>query len=721
MAVKKQIPGRYIALFSIHGLIRGSNLELGRDADTGGQTKYVVELARKLAAEADVDRVDLFTRLIVDKRVDTSYAKSIEALGENAHIVRIQGGPRRYLRKELLWPYLDSFADNTIRYFRELGRLPDVIHGHYADAGYVGANLARLLGVPFFFTGHSLGRVKRERLAEKGLSEIEMRARYNIHHRIEAEESALVTAEKIVVSTQQEIDEQYELYEYYDRRRKVIIPPGIAIERFHPRLQGVWRTPIYRQLERFLKEPRRPMVLALSRADERKNIEGLVHAFAGNAFLRENCNLVLIAGNRDDLRNLDSGARKVLNQLLYLIDKYDLYGQVAYPKQHRPDDVPDLYRLAAKSKGVFVNPALTEPFGLTLLEAAASGLPLVATHDGGPQVILANCENGFLVDPLKSGEIATAIERIISSPELWSLLSGNGIRNVRKFYSWQAHTRKYMGEINKVLKRKHYRKKPMPDKKSRLPVVKKMIITDIDNTLVGDDAALARFKQLRAGLPEDIALGVATGRRLELTVEAMNDYEISIPDLLITSVGTEIYYGEKLVYDKGWHNHINYLWKPERIREVLAEVPGLTLQEDEAQRRYKVSYFVDSKLAPPKREITSLLRAKRLKVKAIFSHKSFLDVLPIRASKGLAIRYLLWKWGLAPEAVLVAGDSGNDEEMLRGNTLGVVVGNYDRELQHLFGKPRIYFASEGYAAGIIEGIEYYNFLGQVRNLEPQDD
>jgi sucrose-phosphate synthase len=150
MAVKKQIPGRYIALFSIHGLIRGSNLELGRDADTGGQTKYVVELARKLAAEADVDRVDLFTRLIVDKRVDTSYAKSIEALGENAHIVRIQGGPRRYLRKELLWPYLDSFADNTIRYFRELGRLPDVIHGHYADAGYVGANLARLLGVPLF-------------------------------------------------------------------------------------------------------------------------------------------------------------------------------------------------------------------------------------------------------------------------------------------------------------------------------------------------------------------------------------------------------------------------------------------------------------------------------------------------------------------------------------------------------------------------------------------
>ncbi|NIV35682.1 MAG: glycosyltransferase, partial [Anaerolineae bacterium] len=73
------------------------------------------------------------------------------------------------------------------------------------------------------------------------------------------------------------------------------------------------------------------------------------------------------------------GARDVLTRLLLDIDRYDLYGHVAYPKHHRPNDIPDLYRIAAKSKGVFVNPALTEPFGLTLIEAAASGLPMVAT------------------------------------------------------------------------------------------------------------------------------------------------------------------------------------------------------------------------------------------------------------------------------------------------------------------------------------------------------
>ncbi len=74
-----------------------------------------------------------------------------------------------------------------------------------------------------------------------------------------------------------------------------------------------------------------------------------------------------------------------------------------------------IYRLAAASRGVFVNPALTEPFGLTLLEAAASGLPVVATEDGGPQDIIANCDNGLLIDPLDKAAIAKALLRAAAS------------------------------------------------------------------------------------------------------------------------------------------------------------------------------------------------------------------------------------------------------------------------------------------------------------------
>ena len=69
--------GFYIVHISIHGLIRGEDLELGRDADTGGQCKYVLELVKALAEHEKVGQVDLFTRLIADPKVSSDYARPV--------------------------------------------------------------------------------------------------------------------------------------------------------------------------------------------------------------------------------------------------------------------------------------------------------------------------------------------------------------------------------------------------------------------------------------------------------------------------------------------------------------------------------------------------------------------------------------------------------------------------------------------------------------------
>lgn len=61
----------------------------------------------------------------------------------------------------------------------------------------------------------------------------------------------------------------------------------------------------------------------------------------------------LIMGNRDGIDDMSSTSSSVLLSVLKLIDKHDLYGQVAYPKHHKQSDVPDIYRLAAKTK-VFI-------------------------------------------------------------------------------------------------------------------------------------------------------------------------------------------------------------------------------------------------------------------------------------------------------------------------------------------------------------------------------
>jgi sucrose-phosphate synthase len=196
----------YILLLSIHGLIRGHDLELGRDADTGGQTKYVVDLARALAERDDVSWVDLVTRRVIDPAVSPDYAEPLESLSEKARIVRIDAGPEEYIPKEQLWDHLDAFVDNLAAFLHEQGEWPGLIHSHYADAGYVGVRLSNLAGIPLVHTGHSLGRDKRQRLLAAGLEGDQIDARYNMVRRIDAEETVLATAELVITSTHNEIE-----------------------------------------------------------------------------------------------------------------------------------------------------------------------------------------------------------------------------------------------------------------------------------------------------------------------------------------------------------------------------------------------------------------------------------------------------------------------------------------------------------------------------------
>lgn len=704
--------GLYILMLSVHGLIRGQDLELGRDADTGGQIQYVVELARTMAEHERIARVDLLTRQVIDPKVDDDYAAEHEQISDKVHIVRLPAGPRRYLRKEVLWPYLDVFADLALQHVRRVGRVPDLVHAHYADAGYVGPRIAGPLGVPLIFTGHSLGRVKRERLLEQGAKESTIENQYNISQRIEAEEIALDSAALVIASTKQEVEEQYKLYENYAPRRMVVIAPGVDLSRFYPPRRKETDAPISGELARFLRDPDRPMILALSRPDERKNIATLVRTYGEHEQLREHANLVIIAGNRDDIQGMEKGPRDVLTGLLYLIDRYDLYGKVAYPKHHSSEDVPDLYRLAARTRGVFVNPALTEPFGLTLIEAAASGLPIIATADGGPRDIIASCRNGHLIDPLDHHRMGEVLMAALTNRTQWKRWSKNGVRGAHNDFSWTSHVKKYLQSVDKVITRQQARRIPSP--KSRLPTVDRLVVCDIDNTLIGDPEALKKFLDRLHDAGGNIAFGVATGRNIDSTLKILKEWSIPMPDLLITAVGAEIYYPGRPVEDMGWRKHISHRWTLDSLRKAMSEFPGIRLQPKDDQRRHKISYYVDPDKAPGVSEIMRELRKRDLHVNCIYSHEAYLDLLPIRASKGQALRYLAIKWGLPPGGCLVAGDSGNDEEMLSGNTLGVVVGNYSPELDHLRGKPRIHFAAGCYAWGIIEGLDYYNFLGSIR-------
>lgn len=719
----------YIAIINIHGLVRSNNIEMGRDADTGGQTRYVIDLVKELSSREGVE-VDLFTRKIGDKRVSPDYNKPIEEITEHARIVRLPCGGVKYIRKELIWSHLDEYVDNLIEFFRSEKRVPDIIHGHYSDGGYVATEIASYFHTPLVFTGHSLGRNKFEYLRSIGLSEEKIEDYYTMSTRITQEERTIRKADMVITSTNYEREELYSSYENRDLNRFVVIPPGLDLEKFFPYYHYEIQDPsiteeqklaqfnMMKELQRFFTVPEKPLIMALCRPEARKNIDVLIDIYGKSKDLQAIANLAIFAGIREDINSMEEGEKQVLTDMLLLMDRYDLYGKMAIPKHHNPErDVPELYRIAAMKRGVFVSAAALENFGLTFIEASAVGLPFIGTDKGGVQDIKKNCDSGVLVDITKPKAIHESIHKILTDADLWDKLSRHGVERIREVYNWKTHCDTYLEQLERVLDEHGNRKTPEAryerSMAKRMSTLDYLLVSDIDNTLTGDTEAIEELKGLLEQHKESVGFGIATGRSVESAKEILEQYGLPQPDVLITSVGSEVYYGESLIVDKGWSHYIRRRWHPERIRQALDKLEGLELQrEEDAQRAFKVSYNVKdpSDVEDLMESVREALDQTKSSWHIVLSHNRYLDILPYRASKGTAVKYIAWKWHIDLKAVITAGDSGNDADMLIKPLKGIVVANHEETLDNLKKQKNIYFAERSYAGGVIEGLRKFKVI-----------
>ena len=718
----------YIQLFSPHGLIRYKNPEIGRDTDTGGQVKYVLELLEALSQHEQVRKVDLFTRRIQDRRVSPTYAEAIEVVNEKARVIRISCGGKTYRKKETLWNYLDEFIDNTIRFNKGQNDMPDLVHGHYADGNFIANKLSKYFKIPFFSTAHSLGRNKQRILLEQGLLAAKINEQFNIKSRIKVEEEAMAKADLIIASTQHEINLQYQSYDAFDKANFMVLPPGINQELFYPfyrqnmpsfemsieQEQALYR--VTTEIERFLFDPNKPLILSIGRPDKRKNFETIIEAYGSNKELQTMANLAIFAGVRKDISQMVEDEQEILTNLLLLMDKYDLYGKLAIPKKNDPKlDIPEIYRLAARKKGVFVNATPGENFGLTIVEAGACGLPVIASPSGGPKEILEKCENGLLIDVENIKEMAASIKKIIADATTWETYSTNGIKGVHEHFSWQAHAAKYLSTLEKI----DQQSETDPSQKESINIGKKMtkanvfFISDLDGTLINDDEkeqqhGLNEFKDWVNSHRKDLIFGIATGRNQHLTKKALEDYDLPEPDILICSAGSELYYTKDFIPDSGWESHISYRWNREKLEAILKHNPKIRLQEEEAQWQFKLSYYVDPEFNEDDlANLYQTLDNNRIKANILLTDNNFLDLLPYRASKGNALKYLSFKWKVPMDQFLTAGNGGNDIDMLRGKPKGIVVSNYSPELERLKKSKDVYFAGTPLAEGVLEGINFH--------------
>ena len=446
-------------------------------------------------------------------------------------------------------------------------------------------------------------------------------------------------------------------------------------------------------------------MIVIARPDAQKNTAAAIHAF-GHSNLKDLANLYLFIGLRADLETVGQAQRDLYMEMFKLIDLYDLHGSVAYPKTHSTELVTALYQHARNTRGVCLALSKHENFGLTLVEAAAAGVPVVSSGAGGMRDVLKNCGHGVTVDPENFEETAQAISDIITDQARWRAFSAAGKKNVTRYYTWQRHIRNYLSLVKQFT----------PDRRAAPSVRKRVkqfatarhyLVCDIDDTLTGDDRAMRQLTDL-INDRDDILFGIATGRNLQSARAFLEESMLPDPSLLITSVGTRIDYNfGKFNQDTHWHRHIQFRWQPREIRALLSQIDWLEPQEPEAQTHDKISYYLDRPLPTAARAIKTLLRKSSLQARVVVSRNRCVDVLPVRASKGHALRYVSWRFGIDMSHVLTAGDSGNDIDMLRGLSRGIVVGNYSKEMDVLKKSKDVYFSEQANAAGILDGLRHY--------------
>lgn len=203
----------------------------------------------------------------------------------------------------------------------------------------------------------------------------------------------------------------------------------------HPPLDLIFNHPIVSN-RCVLKDRNKPIMFSMARLDRVKNLTGLVEWYGKNTRLRELVNLVVVGGDRRK-ESKDLEEQSEMKKMHELIETYKLNGQFRWISSQM-DRVRngELYRYIADTKGVFVQPAFYEAFGLTVVEAMTCGLPTFATCNGGPAEIIVHGKSGFHIDPYhgdKAAELlANFFEKCKADPTHWEKISKAGLKRIEE-------------------------------------------------------------------------------------------------------------------------------------------------------------------------------------------------------------------------------------------------------------------------------------------------
>ncbi|KAM0837922.1 hypothetical protein ACQ4PT_061321 [Festuca glaucescens] len=473
-----------VVIVSPHGYFGQANV-LGMP-DTGGQIVYILDQVRALENEMvlrlkkqglDVSpKILIVTRLIPDSK-GTSCNQRLERITGTKHtfILRVpfrneNGILKKWISRFDVWPYLEKFAEGT----------PDFIIGNYSDGNLVASLLSYKMGITQCNIAHALEKTK---YPDSDIYWKKFDEKYHFSCQFTADIIAMNNADFIITSTYQEIAGSKNTVGQYESHTAFTLPglyrvvhgidvfdpkfnivsPGADMSIYFPYTEKDRRlTALHGSIESLLYDPEqndvhighlddrsKPILFSMARLDRVKNITGLVEAYSKNAKLREHVNLVVVAGFFDAKKSKDREEIEEIEKMHELIKTYDLFGQFRWiSAQTNRAQNGELYRYIADTHGAFVQPALYEAFGLTVVEAMTCGLPTFATLHGGPAEIIEHGVSGFHIDPYHPDQAATLMadffEQCKQDPNHWVKISERGLQRIYDKYTWKIYSERLM-------------------------------------------------------------------------------------------------------------------------------------------------------------------------------------------------------------------------------------------------------------------------------------
>ncbi|XP_068664286.1 sucrose synthase 1-like [Aristolochia californica] len=483
-----------VVILSPHGYFAQANV-LGLP-DTGGQVVYILDQVRALENELllrikqqgldIIPRILIVTRLLPDAVGTTCNQRLEKVLGtDHSSILRVpfrteKGVLRKWISRFDVWPYLETFAEDVAHEIAgELQATPDLIIGNYSDGNLVASLLAHRLGVTQCTIAHALEKTK---YPDSDIYWRNFEDKYHFSCQFTADLIAMNHTDFIITSTYQEIAGSKDTVGQYESHTAFTLPglyrvvhgidvfdpkfnivsPGAdmaiyfsyseeqrRLTSLHPEIEELLYSPV-QNTEHIcmLNDRTKPIIFSMARLDRVKNITGLVEWFGKNARLRELVNLVVVAGDHGK-ESKDREEQDEMKKMKWVIDTYKLNGQFRWiSAQMNRVRNGELYRYIADTKGAFIQPALYEAFGLTVVESMTCGLPTFATDHGGPAEIIVHGVSGFHIDPYQGDKAAELIvdffEKCTKDPSYWCKISEGGLKRIQEKYTWQIYSERLL-------------------------------------------------------------------------------------------------------------------------------------------------------------------------------------------------------------------------------------------------------------------------------------